>query len=66
LIEPANQSTMIIILLFLIFVILIYNYYIHYGRIGRLINRIPGPPSYPIIGNVLQCIGSRGKLKVLN
>lgn len=51
------------ILLILILIVLGYNYYIHCGRNGRLINRIPGPLGYPISGNILQYLGSRGKLK---
>jgi len=66
LIGPANHSTMITILFFLIVIILIYNYYVHYGRNGQLINRIPGPPGYPIFGNISQYICSRGKLKFQN
>jgi len=66
LIGPANHSTMIIMLLFLIVIILIYNYYVHYGRNGQLINHIPGPSGYPIIGNIPQYVCSRGKLKFLN
>jgi len=63
----ANHSTMITILLFLIVILLIYNYYVHYGRNGQLINRIPGPPGYPIFGNISQYIcSSQGKLKFLN
>jgi len=53
----------IIIFLSLILIILVYNYYVHHGRIGRLINLIPGPAGYPISGNILQYICSRGKLK---
>jgi len=52
----------IIIFLSLILIILVYNYYVHHGRNGRLINLIPGPAGYPISGNILQYIGSRGKL----
>jgi len=53
----------IIIFLSLILIILVYNYYVHHGKNGRLINLIPGPEGYPITGNVLQYICSRGKLK---
>lgn len=52
----------IVTLLLLILIILIYNYYVHYGRNGRLINLIPGPPGYPISGNILQYLVSREKL----
>ncbi|TGZ50920.1 Cytochrome P450 4C1 [Temnothorax longispinosus] len=48
------------ILILLILILLMYNYYVHHERNGRLINLIPGPPSYPIIGNVLQYLGSQG------
>ncbi|XP_071572410.1 cytochrome P450 4C1-like isoform X1 [Temnothorax nylanderi] len=47
------------ILLLLILILLITNYYVHYGKNGQLINLIPGMPRLPIIGNVLQCIGTR-------
>jgi len=53
----------IIIFLSLILIILVYNYYVHHGRKGRLINLIPGPAGYPIFGNILQYLCSRGKLK---
>ncbi|XP_025267617.1 cytochrome P450 4C1 isoform X1 [Camponotus floridanus] len=45
----------IIILILFIFILLIYNYYVHYERNNRLLNLIPGPSGYPIIGNALQC-----------
>ncbi|XP_071582126.1 cytochrome P450 4C1-like isoform X1 [Temnothorax nylanderi] len=49
-----------IILLLLILILLICNYYVHYhGKKGRLINLIPGPSGYPIVGNAFQCFGSR-------
>ncbi|XP_071647081.1 cytochrome P450 4C1-like isoform X2 [Temnothorax longispinosus] len=50
-----------IILLLLTLILLISNYYVHYhGRKGRLINLIPGPSGYPIIGNAFQYLVSRG------
>jgi len=55
---------MIIITLLIIFIILVYNYYVHFGKNDHLINRIPGPPGYPIFGNILQYLGSPGKLKL--
>ncbi|XP_011705616.1 PREDICTED: cytochrome P450 4C1-like, partial [Wasmannia auropunctata] len=48
-----------ILVLLIIFVVLAYNYYIHYGRNGRLINLLPGPPGYPIVGNAFQYLSSR-------
>jgi len=54
-----------IFLLLILIVYLIYHYYVQYGPIGRLINNIPGPSGYPIIGNTLQLLISRGKLKFL-
>ncbi|XP_011064361.1 PREDICTED: cytochrome P450 4C1-like isoform X2 [Acromyrmex echinatior] len=35
------------------------NYYVHYGKTGRLINLVPGPLCYPIIGSVYIIFGSR-------
>lgn len=55
----------VIILLLFVLVLLTYNYYVKYGRNGRLINNIPGPSGYPIIGNTLILLGSTGKLKFL-
>ncbi|XP_024892876.1 cytochrome P450 4C1-like isoform X2 [Temnothorax curvispinosus] len=49
------------VLLLLILILLISNYYVHYhGKKGRLINLIPGPSGYPIVGNAFQYLGSRG------
>ncbi|XP_024891880.1 cytochrome P450 4C1-like [Temnothorax curvispinosus] len=49
-----------IVLLLLIFILLISNYYVHYyGKKGRLINLIPGPSGYPIVGNAFQYLGSQ-------
>jgi len=52
-------------LLLPVLVYLVYHCYVRYGRNGRLINNIPGPSGYPIIGNMLQVQGSAGKLKFL-
>ncbi|XP_012064252.1 PREDICTED: cytochrome P450 4C1-like [Atta cephalotes] len=49
-------------LLLILIVYLIYHYYVQYGPIGRLINNIPGPSGYPIIGNTLQLLISREDL----
>ncbi|XP_011701315.1 PREDICTED: cytochrome P450 4C1-like [Wasmannia auropunctata] len=49
----------ITILLLFILIILVWNYCAHYGKNGRLINLIPGPPGYPIVGNILQYFGSQ-------
>ncbi|XP_011705271.1 PREDICTED: cytochrome P450 4C1-like [Wasmannia auropunctata] len=35
-------------------ILLVYNYY---RRNGRLINRIPGPPGYPIVESFVKFIG---------
>ncbi|EFN68668.1 Cytochrome P450 4C1 [Camponotus floridanus] len=47
-----------IILILCTFILLIYKYYMNYKRNWRLINLIPGPPGYPIIGNLLQFLVS--------
>ncbi|XP_072766428.1 cytochrome P450 4C1-like isoform X3 [Anoplolepis gracilipes] len=46
------------ILILCIFTALIYYYHLHYGRNGRLINLIPGPSTYPFLGNILALLGS--------
>ncbi|XP_011858609.1 PREDICTED: cytochrome P450 4C1-like isoform X2 [Vollenhovia emeryi] len=51
-----------IVFLSFILILLICNYYVHHGKNGRFINRIPGPPGLPILGNLLQSFGSREKL----
>ncbi|XP_011065179.1 PREDICTED: cytochrome P450 4C1-like isoform X3 [Acromyrmex echinatior] len=51
----------VIVLLSFVF-ILVCNYYVHYGRTGRLINLIPGPLCYPIIGSLYVLFGSRETL----
>ncbi|XP_011705834.1 PREDICTED: cytochrome P450 4C1-like, partial [Wasmannia auropunctata] len=52
----------ITILLLFILIILTCNYYVHYGRNGQLINLIPGPQGHPILGNLLQTLGSREEI----
>ncbi|XP_011703413.1 PREDICTED: cytochrome P450 4C1-like, partial [Wasmannia auropunctata] len=55
------------ILLLLVFIILLCEYYIHYGPKGRLINLIPGPLHYPIIGFAWNLLDSQENLwKLLN
>ncbi|XP_018364292.1 PREDICTED: cytochrome P450 4C1-like isoform X2 [Trachymyrmex cornetzi] len=50
----------VIVLLSFVFILLVCNYYVYYGKIGRLINLIPGPLCYPIVGSVYLLLGSRG------
>ncbi|XP_036150590.1 cytochrome P450 4C1-like [Monomorium pharaonis] len=42
-----------LLLLLVLIGYLTYHYYVQYGPNGRLINKIPGPIGYPIIGNIL-------------
>ncbi|XP_011706325.1 PREDICTED: cytochrome P450 4C1-like isoform X1 [Wasmannia auropunctata] len=53
---------LVTVLLLFILIILVWNYYAHYGRNGRLIDLIPGPSGFPILGNVLQFLGSQEEL----
>ncbi|XP_039306246.1 cytochrome P450 4C1 isoform X2 [Solenopsis invicta] len=50
----------IALLLIIIVVYLMCHCYAQYGPSGRLINKIPGPPGYPIIGNLFNLLESRG------
>ncbi|XP_018393740.1 PREDICTED: cytochrome P450 4C1-like [Cyphomyrmex costatus] len=50
---------LIAVMLLIIFIIFVFNSYMHYGKKGRLINLIPGPPGYPIVGNAFEILGSR-------
>ncbi|XP_025262286.1 cytochrome P450 4C1-like, partial [Camponotus floridanus] len=52
----------ITILVFSMFILLVYNYYVYYKKYGQLLNLIPGPSGFPIIGNALQFYVSTEKL----
>ncbi|GAB1861241.1 Cytochrome P450 4C1 [Camponotus japonicus] len=52
----------ITILIFSMFILLVYNYYVYHKKYGQLLNLIPGPSGFPIIGNALQCYVSTEKL----
>ncbi|NP_001291531.1 cytochrome P450 4C1-like precursor [Solenopsis invicta] len=60
----------IALLLIIIVVYLMCHCYAQYGPNGRLINKIPGPPGYPIIGNLFNLLESREQfwetLSILN
>jgi len=47
------------------FILLIY-YYVYHEKYERLLNLIPGPSGFPIIGNAFQCYVSAGKYKISN
>lgn len=47
-----------------IFFLTILHFYVHLRAQGRLCNLIPGPKSYPIIGNFLDMAGHPGKIKI--
>ncbi|KAL0099396.1 hypothetical protein PUN28_020142 [Cardiocondyla obscurior] len=49
-------------LVLLVFILFVYNYYVRNGKNGRLINLIPGPPVYPIIGCIHPFLISRDDL----
>uniref|UniRef100_T1JES0 Cytochrome P450 n=1 Tax=Strigamia maritima TaxID=126957 RepID=T1JES0_STRMM len=40
--------------LFLLLIILLWHYYNDGARIRELINKLPGPPAWPLIGNALE------------
>lgn len=44
----------------------IANYLLHNTRLARLINIIPGPRGWPIVGNSLDLLGPVGKCYWLN
>lgn len=50
------------ILLGLIFLLFLLHCIIRYGRIGRILNSIPGPKEFPIIGNLIHFMVDNGKL----
>uniref|UniRef100_UPI003B639677 cytochrome P450 4C1-like n=1 Tax=Odontomachus brunneus TaxID=486640 RepID=UPI003B639677 len=56
-----------VLLLFIITVIIAfgYDYYVHRSRVGRLIDKLPGPKTIPIGGNVLQMQSSPENLWLL-
>ncbi|XP_067206750.1 cytochrome P450 4C1-like [Linepithema humile] len=45
---------LITLMLLCIFLILLCHYLIHHGRFGQLIDQIPGPPAFLLIGNTLM------------
>ncbi|XP_050452053.1 cytochrome P450 4C1-like [Cataglyphis hispanica] len=53
------------ILLLSMFILLIYYYYVHYGRNGRLLNLLPGPLAYPIIGNAFLIVSTEKLWKLI-
>ncbi|XP_025266772.1 cytochrome P450 4C1-like [Camponotus floridanus] len=52
----------ITILVFSMFILLVYNYYVYHKKYRQLLNLIPRPSGFPIIGNALQCYVSEEKL----
>ncbi|XP_033230131.1 cytochrome P450 4C1-like [Belonocnema kinseyi] len=45
---------MILILVFLVVALGVFHYLVHYDRRGQLVNKLPGPRTLPIFGNVLS------------
>ncbi|XP_020289256.1 cytochrome P450 4C1-like [Pseudomyrmex gracilis] len=52
----------ITLVLVIILLLLIHQYNLHYGKKGRLLNRIPGPPTLPVLGNSLRSAVPNKKL----
>lgn len=48
------------ILLMTIVGLTVFHFLTHYGKSGSLINKFPGPKSWPIIGNSLDLVVSGG------
>lgn len=54
------DGTYLLLIILLLLILLIVIKETNYSEKRKLLNKIPGPPTYPIIGNLPQIIGSAG------
>lgn len=45
----------------ILLLVLLIHTHVHYSKFGRIINKIPGLPPFPILGNIYQTSFSTGK-----
>lgn len=59
--KTFNALELLLVLLFCVLSIYIIQYYWLRRRIYYLASKIPGPPTYPILGNALSLMGKDTK-----
>ncbi|XP_971423.2 cytochrome P450 4C1 isoform X1 [Tribolium castaneum] len=56
------QSTLLLIFIVILSVIIYIWWYQNFSRFFSLLNKVPGPPGYPIIGNIIQFLATPEEL----